>query len=798
MEMAFDPKVEVGPDAPLPLWRMSLLAALFAALGLAGNLVRLPLAFNIDFIFGSISTLAATLLLGRGWGVACAVLASLYTYFLWNHPYAILIFAAEALWVGTALRRGQRNLALADTLFWLLGGTPLVLLFYGGVQHLGAQMTLAMALKQGINGIMNALVAGIAVRYLPLGRWLGLRRSGRFPFAAVIFDFSLICLLVPAVGLIFAISRKTIALEEEKVVSQLTTVSTERAAALQAWMAGQLRSAQAIAAAGAEFGVAPSPALQAELRRIKDLSPEFHNLILADAQARSVGFFPPRNAAGGSNLGLDFSDHDYVQRLRSSLRPVVSEVFVGSRAVFQPIFTVSAPLVRDGRLLGYGTGAVDLDRLRGALAGTATGQSPFLTLVDARGHVVASTEPGRQAMEPWLEPGGSRSEWISGQVFRRLPRLRPNISVMDAWRRARYTIRTPVAGTDWVLVAELPGEPLRRRGFAIATGGLAALAGLYLAAVGLALAGARFLGRAAEQLAEFSRDLPARIEAGEQLAWPETRFEEIAALTAHFTATAEALGGRIQALKVETERRVAGERALIQQARLASMGEMIGHIAHQWRQPLNALGMVLINLEDAWHYGQFSEEQLHQSVARADRLIQNMSTTINDFRDFFRPDKAPTGFSARRQARAAVALVEASFQQNGIALVLEDGDDPPTLGYPNEYSQVLLNLLANSKAAILERGGPGGRVRIGLDRSGGDCRLTVADNGGGVAPELLERIFEPYFTTRPLTGTGLGLYMARTIIQQNIAGSVVARNLAGGAEFTVTTPLAEATDVQQG
>ena len=798
MDSAFDPHVGVKELAHAPRWRCALLAALFTALGLAGNLVRLPLAFNVDFIFGSIFTLMATALLGRGWGIGCAILASLYTFFLWNHPYAILILAAEALWVGTALRRGHRNLLLADTLFWLLAGSPLVLLFYGGVQHLGAQTTLVIALKQTINGVMNALLAGIAVRYLPLDAWLGLpRRSRRFPLSTVIFDFSLLCLLAPTVGLIFAISRKSMALEEEKVVSLLTLVTRDRQASLEDWMATQLRSAQAIVAAGEACGLAPSARLQGELQRIKDLSPDFHNLILADGQARAVGFIPLLNAAGRPNLGLDFSDHDYVRQLRATLEPVISEVFVGSRAVLQPIFTVSAPLVRDGRLAGYGTGALDLDRLRAALVRGGTGQWPFLTLLDGQGHVVTTTDPGLRPLEPWPEPAGTRYEPISGEVFRRVPKARQNVSVMSVWREARYTTRLPVGGTRWVLVADLPTEPLRQRAFAIATWGLAALAGLYLLALVLAMAGARLLGRASARLAAFSRDLPARIEAEERLEWPDTRFEEVASLTDHFKATAEALGARILALKVETERRLAGERALIQQSRLAAMGEMIGNIAHQWRQPLNALNMILINLEDAWRFGQFTEAQLHESVGRADRLIQTMSSTINDFRDFFRPGKAPVGFSARRQALAAVALVEASFQQGGIDLRLEDGEDVPTLGHPNEYSQVLLNLLANARTAIEGRGG-GGEVRIRVAREGGRCLLRVTDNGGGIPEPILERIFEPYFTTRPETGTGLGLYMARTILQQSMAGTVEARNVQGGAEFILATPLKEGTDVAQG
>jgi PAS domain S-box-containing protein len=246
-------------------------------------------------------------------------------------------------------------------------------------------------------------------------------------------------------------------------------------------------------------------------------------------------------------------------------------------------------------------------------------------------------------------------------------------------------------------------------------------------------------------------------------------------------------------LRVASElgRRLDHERALVHQSRQAAMGEMVGNIAHQWRQPLNALAMVLGGLKDAHRYGELTEARLDTSLAQGQELIQKMSSTITDFMDFFRPGKAPCRFSLAQQCRDAVQLVLPSLRHHGIAVAIEGADVVLVQGHPNECSQVLLNLLANARDAILSCAGIQGSIRIEIARAGDRARLRFQDNGGGIGTEPIERVFEPYFTDKP-QGTGLGLYMSRMIVEQSLGGTIEARNVDGGAEFTILLPLAEA------
>jgi|GEM_PF-790523 len=227
---------------------------------------------------------------------------------------------------------------------------------------------------------------------------------------------------------------------------------------------------------------------------------------------------------------------------------------------------------------------------------------------------------------------------------------------------------------------------------------------------------------------------------------------------------------------------------LIQQSRLAAMGEMIGNIAHQWRQPLNALGLLLSNIQDAFHYHELDEEYLDTATENGRRLIGKMSDTIDDFRNFFRPNREKVEFGLRDAVENALRLVSASFKHHNIPVRIEATEDVRVLGFANEFSQVLLNLFVNAKEAMQEKGVTDGGLEISFVREGDRAILRVGDKGGGIAEEVLPRIFDPYFTTKE-KGTGIGLYMSKMILE-NMDGTIEAHNRNGGAEFVIRIPVA--------
>ncbi len=220
---------------------------------------------------------------------------------------------------------------------------------------------------------------------------------------------------------------------------------------------------------------------------------------------------------------------------------------------------------------------------------------------------------------------------------------------------------------------------------------------------------------------------------------------------------------------------------LVHQSKLASMGEMIGNIAHQWRQPLTHLGYTMMNLKEAQKHGELDEAYLGKKVADATTQIDYMSQTIDDFKDFYAPHKAKENFSLGKATEETLEIMKNTFSQNDIDVELIVAEDCTLYTYKNEYKQVLLNLLTNAKNILIERVILSPKVTITIDKNS----VIVSDNAGGIDKEVMPRIFEPYFTTKE-GNTGIGLYMSKMIVERNMYGVLKVENSSEGARFILT------------
>ena len=228
------------------------------------------------------------------------------------------------------------------------------------------------------------------------------------------------------------------------------------------------------------------------------------------------------------------------------------------------------------------------------------------------------------------------------------------------------------------------------------------------------------------------------------------------------------------------------DRIMMHQSRLAAMGEMLSNIAHQWRQPLNTLGLVIQRLPFFYETNEFNREFLESSANEAMKLIQHMSRTIDDFRGFFKTDKEMITFEVNQIIRQTISLIDASFKQEQIKITIGTEGNPCILGYPNEYSQVLLSILHNAKDVFSEKKRKAAQVNIHSSMEGEKVVVTISDNAGGIAEDIIDKIFDPYFTTKgPDKGTGIGLFIAKNIIENSMKGKLTARNAADGAEFRI-------------
>lgn len=233
------------------------------------------------------------------------------------------------------------------------------------------------------------------------------------------------------------------------------------------------------------------------------------------------------------------------------------------------------------------------------------------------------------------------------------------------------------------------------------------------------------------------------------------------------------------------------ERLLAQQSKLATMGEMISNIAHQWRQPLNSLALKIQYIPMAVEFGELDEQFATNFEEEGMEYIRYMSQTIDDFRNFFKPDKQKTELCVKDAVYRAYKLVGDSLHSAYVKVNIDIEDvDLNVMGYPNEFSQVLLNILNNAKDALVEKRSDNRNILIKVTSIVEGVNISICDNAGGIPDSIIDKIFEPYFTTKhQAQGTGLGLYMSKVIIEQNMHGVLSVKNSSLGACFEITLPL---------
>lgn len=259
--------------------------------------------------------------------------------------------------------------------------------------------------------------------------------------------------------------------------------------------------------------------------------------------------------------------------------------------------------------------------------------------------------------------------------------------------------------------------------------------------------------------------------------------EEVQASTDELVKLNESLEQRVSK---EVEAHSQKQKMLIQQSKMAEMGDMLSMIAHQWRQPLNQMSYVFMNIESSYEYKELTKEYLTIKIKEGNELLEFMSVTIDDFRNYFRPDKEKELVLVSDVIRTSVGLIQNSLDMSGIKLELISHGKELTHIYKNEFIQVILNLIKNAKDALVQNSIQNPKITILCRSQNGKLTVDICDNGGGVDRAIQEKIFEPYFSTKDnKSGTGLGLYMSKMIIEEHLNGRLSVSNFEDGACFKI-------------
>jgi two-component system, NtrC family, C4-dicarboxylate transport sensor histidine kinase DctB len=239
----------------------------------------------------------------------------------------------------------------------------------------------------------------------------------------------------------------------------------------------------------------------------------------------------------------------------------------------------------------------------------------------------------------------------------------------------------------------------------------------------------------------------------------------------------------------EIEKNREKEQLLVQKSKFIALGEMISNIAHQWRQPLSELSSILMYIKFKYSIKALDEKTMEQKLQEADKVIEFMSQTIDDFRNFFMPKKEKEQFSLHRVVDIVINIISSTLSNYNIKLEINVDEKIVLNTYINEYEQVLLNILNNAKDVLIEKNVKNPFIKIEAYEEDDYVVLTIEDNGGGVLVEPKGKIFEPYFTTKEHSnGTGIGLYMSKIIVDKNMKGKLRVRNTNYGAKFAIFVP----------
>jgi signal transduction histidine kinase/DNA-binding response OmpR family regulator len=772
-----------------------LIFTLLTGLGLVGNYFSFPVFYSIDFLFGSIFSMLALQLLGPRLGVASALVVGSVTLMLWNHPYAIVIFTAEAVVVALLTRR-RVSFVKADAIYWCAIGIPLVFLFYYYVMQLPLSNVTVTLLKQALNGIWNALVARVI--FTGLSQRL---RQATFSLREITFNFMLLLVLLVMLVAIGINSRRERSELDGRIRESLLASERRTAANLHDWLRGSVRQIDHLAKSAASQSVSD---MQRHIDHLQLEESDFLRVGLVDTNATIVAHSQRRDLLGQSNIGRKISEPPELARLKQNLAPMLGEIVMSRTGKPEPIATVLAPVVSTGGAYGgYAIGILNplaIEKLLALNSRTDLAAGETYTLLDQTGKVIVSNNAKQTIMQPFARQRGELIQLGEG-LMQWLPEAARRISVSGRWSEAVYTQESGIGGiSGWKLVLEIPVKPFAQKLYEDYTRKLSYLAIIMLLVFLLAEFLSRKISDSLEELKNFSEDLPRRVSANEDIDWGHSSIAEVQALKDKFSGMAKVLEQQfeeIRAFNASLESKVAlrTEELTVANTELAFQNEEKGKradeltvakeaaeaaniaksrflaaMSHEIRTPMNGI----LGMAQVLQMPGITEAERLDSARTILGSGQTLLTLLNDILDLSKIEAGKVeleaiAFDPAQVFGEAQALFAEIARGKGLRIETDwSGAPRQYLGDPHRLRQMLSNLVGNAVKFTDQ-----GLIRIEAHEVGGDgqaalLEFSVSDSGIGIAEDDQAQLFRPFSQadnsiTRRYGGSGLGLSLVATL-----------------------------------
>lgn len=475
--------------------------------GLAGNYFKFPLFLNIDFLFGSIFAMLAFQFFGLGRGALAAALIAGYTFILWNHPYAIVILTAEVVVVGGVMQRRKMGMVLADTLYWLIVGMPLVYVLYHGIMDVPLSTTFITMTKQAINGIANALIARLIYTGIALST-----RSSLTSFRETIYNLFAFFVLCPALIMLAVSSRNDFNETDLHIRATLAQDQQRVSHQLENW----IRSRKTPILNLAEMAASRSPQqMQTYLEMARKSDGNYLRVGLLNKAATTTAYFPLLDELGQSNIGKNYIDRPFLPTLTQSLKPMLSEVVMGRIGTPRAIVQLVAPVLIGGEYAGFVTGILSMDQIREHLDASFKQTDTLFTLLDRNGNVITTNRADQTVMSPFVRAQGTLRQ-LDSEVSQWVPIASRNTPISERWKNSFYIAEATIGDlAEWKLIIEEPVAPYQKALYNNYANKLTLLFLILLLALALAEFLSRRMNRTLEMVRKLTHNLPSRLAKNE-------------------------------------------------------------------------------------------------------------------------------------------------------------------------------------------------------------------------------------------------------------------------------------------
>ncbi|HEY9665416.1 MAG TPA: ATP-binding protein [Coleofasciculaceae cyanobacterium] len=525
--------------------------------GYAGNYFNLPLFFGVDFLFGSIAVLLVVRLYGTAWGTIAAAIASVHTALLWGHPYAAIILTLEGLVIGLWQRRQRFNLLLLDGFYWIFIGMPLVWVFYGEAMGLQAQPVLLVMLKQGINGIFNALIASLLLTHSFVYQWVARPKVTKtLSLQQIIFNLLIAFVLFPAITLLVLSSRSALSNIETTIQANLEHLSTDVIVELGLWQQQNLDALHQLAEFAARSDMTPSTRLQESTELLQRTFPAFQQLLIVNGEGKAISYSGKRTVSSSYSLLNRMSKNNTaINALELNQKSITSDIFLTGDDSSSLKLVQMVPIKQNYRSVGCVVSEIDLAFFDQFLKSFNHPKEIELTFLDSRGRVITSTRSDLKRLTPFDPYHGGEIHPLNAEVYQWLPLGK--MPIMMRWKNSFYVRRTP-AGNNLPLTAivEVPTQfhfSYLQNLYIKSLGSVFAIATLALI---LASSISRWLAKPILQLAEVTTDLPNKFLDQKAIAlhqgtidWPKSWVTEMNVLVSNFQFMADLLQEKFQEIK---------------------------------------------------------------------------------------------------------------------------------------------------------------------------------------------------------------------------------------------------------